>query len=50
MSGIKGSLQGVGSTISPAHLNVLKNVSGKATISVSYTGTASGTTTAMFDL
>jgi hypothetical protein len=48
LDGLKGSLQGSGSTISEAHLNVLKNMTGRATISVKYTGTASGTITAMF--
>jgi hypothetical protein len=50
LDGLKGSLQGSGSTISEAHLNVLKNMTGRASISVKYTGTASGITTAMFDL
>jgi hypothetical protein len=50
LDGLKGSLQGSGSTISEAHLNVLKNMTGRASISVKYTGTASGIITAMFDL
>jgi hypothetical protein len=48
LDGLKGSLQGSGSTISEAHLNVLKNMTGRATINVRYTGTAGGTITAMF--
>jgi hypothetical protein len=50
MSGVKGSLDGNGSTISPAHLSVLKEVTGKASISVKYSGTSEGKLTAMFDL
>jgi hypothetical protein len=50
ISGIKGSLDGSGSTISSAHLNVLKEVTGKASISVKYSGTAEGKVNAMFEL
>jgi hypothetical protein len=50
VSGVKGSLDGSGSTISPAHISVLKEVSGKASISVKYSGTSEGKVTAMFDL
>lgn len=50
VSGIKGSLDGSGSTISPAHISVLKEVSGKASISVKYSGTSEGKVSAMFDL
>jgi hypothetical protein len=51
ISGIKGSLEGTGGTISPAHLNALKEIKeGKVTISVKYSGTAEGRVSAMFDI
>jgi len=51
VSGIKGSLEGTGGTISPAHLNALKEINeGKVTISVKYSGTAEGRVSAMFDI
>jgi hypothetical protein len=51
VSGIKGSLEGTGGTISPAHLNALKEIKeGKVTISVKYSGTAEGRVSAMFDI
>jgi hypothetical protein len=43
VSGVKGSLDGNGSTISPAHMNILKGVSGgNITIQVRYAGTSGG--------
>jgi hypothetical protein len=51
MDGMKGSLEGTGSSISSAHLNVLKSITeGKVTISVKYSGTAEGRVTAMFQI
>ena len=51
VSGIKGGLEGTGGTISPAHLNALKEIKeGKVTISVKYSGTAEGRVSAMFDI
>lgn len=51
VSGLKGSLEGPGGVIQPAHLNAIKNAgSGKCSISVRYSGTAAGRTTAMFDI
>lgn len=51
VSGIKGSLEGTGGTISPAHLNALKEIKeGKVTISVKYSGTAEGRVSAMFEI
>jgi len=51
ISGIKGSLEGTGGAISPAHLNALKEIKeGKVTISVKYSGTAEGRVSAMFDI
>ena len=51
VSGIKGSLDGTGGKISPAHLNALKEIKeGKITISVKYSGTAEGRVSAMFDI
>jgi hypothetical protein len=51
LSGIKGSLDGTGSTISGAHLNILKSAPpGKCSISVKYSGTAQGRVTAMYDI
>jgi hypothetical protein len=51
VSGLKGSLEGSGGTIQPAHLNAIKNAGGgKCSISVKYTGTANDRATAMFDI
>jgi hypothetical protein len=51
ISGVKGSLDGTGGTISPAHLNALKEIKeGKITISVKYSGTAEGRVSAMFEI
>ena len=51
ISGIKGSLDGSGSTISPAHLNVLKGAAGgKVSIQVRYAGTSSGLVTSMYSI
>jgi hypothetical protein len=51
VSGLKGGLEGMGGTISPAHLNILKDIKeGKVTISVKYSGTAEGRVSAMFDI
>jgi hypothetical protein len=51
ISGIKGSLDGNGSSISPAHLNVLKAAPpGKCSISVKYSGTSQGRVTSMYDI
>ena len=51
ISGIKGSLDGSGSTISPAHLNVLKGAAGgKVSIQVRYSGTSSGLVTSMYSI
>jgi serine/threonine protein kinase len=51
LPGLKTSLEGSGSYISPAHLNILKSMpSGKCSISVRYTGSAQGIVTAMFYL
>jgi len=51
ISGVKGSLEGSGSSISPAHLNILKSAPpGKCSISVKYSGTAQGRVTAMYDI
>jgi hypothetical protein len=51
VSGIKGSLEGPGSTISAAHLNAIKGVgAGSCAISVKYSGTASGRVSATFTL
>jgi hypothetical protein len=51
VSGMKGGLEGTGGTISPAHLNALKEIKeGKVTISVKYSGTAEGRVSAMFDI
>jgi hypothetical protein len=50
IDGIKGSLEGSGSSISPAHLEVLKGISeGKIHIQVKYTGSGSGTVSAIFN-
>jgi hypothetical protein len=50
VSGIKGTLEGVGNTISEAHLKVLNEAarSGTFSISVQYSGTTSGRVTALF--
>jgi hypothetical protein len=51
VSGVKGSLEGPGSNISPAHLNAIKGVgAGSCAISVKYSGTASGRVSATFTL
>ena len=49
--GIKGSLEGSGSSISAAHLNILKGAPpGKIAIQVRYTGTSPGLATSMFSI
>jgi hypothetical protein len=50
VSGIKGALEGIGGTISEAHLKVLNEAarSGTFSISVKYSGTTSGRVTALF--
>ena len=49
VSGMKGTLDGQGSTISAAHLNALKAVSGgKIAVQVRYAGTGTGYLTATF--
>jgi hypothetical protein len=51
VSGVKGRLDGAGSTISAAHLNVLKEMKeGKISITVKFSGTTEGKVTAMFNL
>ena len=52
VSGLKGSLEGEGSEISELHLEALKAISkgSKVSISVRYSGNASGYVSAMFDL
>jgi serine/threonine protein kinase len=50
-TGLKASLEGIGSQISAAHLSMLKTISsGKCSISVRYVGATQGTVTAMFYL
>ncbi len=50
-TGLKTSLEGRGSYISAAHLNILRSLtSGKCSISVRYMGSAQGIVTAMFYL
>jgi len=50
VSGLKGTLDGNGSTISAAHLNALKAVSGgKIAVQVRYAGTSSGYLSASFN-
>jgi hypothetical protein len=50
VSGIKGTLEGVGNTISEAHLNSLNEAArgGSFSVSVQYSGSASGRVSAMF--
>jgi hypothetical protein len=49
VSGIKGSLDGSGSSISPAHLGILKGVTGgNITVQVRYAGTSGGLRSATF--
>jgi hypothetical protein len=53
IEGVKGSLDGSGSVISPAHLNALRAIekeNSKCTISVKYSGTGTGQVSAMFQL
>jgi hypothetical protein len=53
IEGVKGSLDGSGSVISPAHLNALRAIekeNSKCTISVKYSGTGTGQVSAVFQL
>ncbi len=50
IQGVKGSLDGAGSTISSAHQQVLKSITdAKIHVQVKYTGSGSGTTSATFN-
>lgn len=52
VDGVKGSLEGTGSTISPSHLGVLKSIEGdgRVTITVKYTGSGNGIVSSSFQL
>ena len=49
VSGIKGSLDGSGASISPAHLSILKGATGgNIAVQVRYAGTSGGLVSATF--